>query len=136
MGWKRVVTTPLRAAGEIFVFSLVNHLGSHTSLNYVSQFHGRCNLTFYQTIRGSSIGIPVLGCHLYVNFLLHGGEERFERVKKSGAGLWGMVRRKSSSILYTVDGRNPAACGIVEPLSMLFCISTIERVAEFLPSTV
>ena len=41
-----------------------------------------------------------------------------------------------SSVLYTVDGRNPAACGIVEPLSMLFCISTIERVAEFLPSTV
>ena len=69
----------LRGEGELFVFSLVNCLGSGTTCKalcggradflklyniyihiYIYPFHGRCKLTFHQNIKEFSIGIPVL----------------------------------------------------------------------------
>lgn len=91
-------------------------------------------MTFHQNIKEFSIGIPVLVA-TFTGFPAPWRRRKIRKSQKKRRRPVGDGQKTKYQHSSYVDGRNHAACRIVEPLSMIFCMSTSQQVAGFLPST-
>lgn len=90
-------------------------------------------MTFHQNIKEFSIGIPVLVA-TFTGFPAPWRRRKIRKSQKKRRRPVGDGQKTKYQHSSYVDGRNHA-CRIVEPLSMIFCMSTSQQVAGFLPST-